>query len=50
MLIKANVKANMIEKGFRTFRRSVEVGFVPGVVACNFCLNGLVKLRCVDQC
>ena len=50
MLIKAYVKANMIEQGFRTFRRSLEVGFVPGVVACNFCLNGLVKLRCVDRC
>ena len=50
MLIKAYVKANMIEQGFRTFRRSVEVGFVPSVAACNFCLNGLVKLRCVDRC
>ena len=50
MLIKAYVKANTIEQGFRTFRRSVEVGFVPSVVACNFCLSGLVKLRCVDWC
>ena len=50
MLIKAYVKANMIEQRFRTFRRSVEVGFVPSVVACNFCLNGLVKLKCVDRC
>ena len=40
MLIKAYVKANTIEQGFRTFRRSVEVGFVPSVVA----------LRCVDWC
>ena len=50
MLIKAYVKANMIEQGFGTFRRSVGVGFVPSVVACNFCLSGLVKLRCVDRC
>ena len=52
MLIKAymKVKANMIEQGFGTFRRSVGVGFVPSVVACNFCLSGLVKLRCVDRC
>ena len=34
----------------KVFRRFVEVGFVPSVVACNFHLNGLVKLRCVDQC
>ena len=46
MLIKAYVKANMIEQGFRTFRRSMEVGFVPSVVACNFCLNGLVNQMC----
>ena len=50
MLIKAYVKANMIEQGFRTFGRSVEVSFVPSIFACNFRLNGLVKLRCVDQC
>ena len=49
MLIKAYVKANMIEQRFRTFRRSMEVGFVPSVVACNFCLNGLVKLKCVGR-
>ena len=33
MLIKAYVKATMIEQGFRTFRRSMVVGFVHSVVA-----------------
>ena len=27
----------------------MEVGFIPSVVACNFRLNGLLKLKCVDR-
>jgi len=36
MLIKAYVEANMIEQGFRTFRRSVEVGFIPSISCLQF--------------
>ncbi|XP_016649087.1 PREDICTED: pentatricopeptide repeat-containing protein At5g40400 isoform X2 [Prunus mume] len=50
MLIKAYVKAGMIGDGFSTLKKTIRVGFIPSVIACNCLLNGLVKLNCIDQC
>ena len=50
MLIKAYVKAGMVEKGLATFRRNIEACFIPNVIACNCLLSGLSRFNYIGQC
>ncbi|KAF7819539.1 pentatricopeptide repeat-containing protein [Senna tora] len=50
MLIKAYVKVGMVEMGLTTFRKTIEAGFIPSVIVCNFLLNGLSKSNYISQC
>ncbi|GLU02099.1 hypothetical protein SLE2022_193680 [Rubroshorea leprosula] len=50
MLIKAYVKGGMVEEGFRTFKKTVEAGYTPNVIACNCLLNGLLGSNFADEC
>ncbi|KAK7381420.1 hypothetical protein VNO78_34096 [Psophocarpus tetragonolobus] len=50
MLIKAYVKAGMVEKGLATFRRNIKACFIPDVIACNCLLSGLSRFHYISQC
>ncbi|XP_021891979.1 pentatricopeptide repeat-containing protein At5g40400, partial [Carica papaya] len=50
MLIRAYVKVDMIREAYGAFRKTIQLGFTPTVIACNHLLNGLLKLNCIDKC
>ncbi|KAL2335730.1 hypothetical protein Fmac_016943 [Flemingia macrophylla] len=50
MLVKAYVKADMVEKGLTTFRRNIEARLIPSVIACNCLLSGLSRFNHIAQC
>ncbi|XP_028772335.1 LOW QUALITY PROTEIN: pentatricopeptide repeat-containing protein At5g40400-like [Neltuma alba] len=50
MLTKAYLKVGMVEKGLGTFRKTIEAGFIPSVIVCNFLLNGLSKFNYIGHC
>ncbi|KAK7271651.1 hypothetical protein RJT34_27728 [Clitoria ternatea] len=50
MLIKAYVKAGMVEKALETFRKNVEACFIPNVIACNCLLSGLSRFDYIGHC
>ncbi|XP_073293436.1 uncharacterized protein [Primulina huaijiensis] len=50
MLIKAYLKKGMVEESFRTFRKMLNLGFVPSLITINCLLNGLSKVDCGEKC